>query len=631
MESSNSQGNCLISMESFELASLTLAIALVLGIIVQSIAKHLRLPGIILALLAGIAIGPDGLHIINPNALGDTLNFIIGIAVAIILFEGGMLLNIKRLKKEAVVLRRMITYGAVITAVLAGVMAWAILGWEWRPCVLFGTLVIVTGPTVITPLLRKIRANQKLTTILEGEGVLIDPVGAIIAIVGLQVVLHATTASFFAGLLDFHLKLIIGFGIGLSGGYILTLLLRSEVLVPEEFETTLTVTFVLFIFEISNYINHESGIMAVVIAGMVVGNSKIPQHRHLLETKEQITAMMIGMLFILLSADVRLSDVEHLGYRGLLVVVLLMLVVRPVNVWACTYKSDLTLKEKVFIAWLGPRGIIAAAVASLFVIDMKKANIEGGEELRALVFMVIFVTVVIQGLTASPLAQLLGLKRKHKTGFIFAGASPLTLIVASILSKRHEDIVLIDRNATDSQIAESEGFKVIWGNALADSILQRAEVDAKLAVIGLTPNYAVNAMFLNKVKEMTKEPLLLGALTESTNMGKVTFKQSGGYPVFATDVDFDLWSHLIKGGKAEVIEYIFKGDRSFDVLKGNCLISDIPATLPLVIENGNDMMPIYPGLKVSHGSKLYFLIETRRKEEAHQALSNCNFALADHA
>ena len=319
---------------------LTVALALGAGVIAQSLAHHLRIPGIVILLGTGVLLGPDGAGIIAPSSLGHALSALTGFAVAIILFEGGLSLNLRRLRRAGPAIRNLLTAGALITALGGALAAKFALDWPWKTAFLFGTLVIVTGPTVVTPLLRRLKVERRVSTTLEAEGVFIDAIGAIIAVVALEVAISAS-AGVAAGLLDIALRLVVGCVLGLIGGALLAVLLRTRHVVPEGLENITTLALVIALFFVADALLPETGLPAVTVAGVVVGNARTPLHEELQEFKEQLTVMLIGLLFVLLAADVRLADVAALGWAGFWTVAVLMLVVRPINVWVSTLGTDM--------------------------------------------------------------------------------------------------------------------------------------------------------------------------------------------------------------------------------------------------------------------------------------------------
>jgi NhaP-type Na+/H+ or K+/H+ antiporter len=474
--------------------ALSIAIALAVGMLAQVIASHLAVPGIILLLAAGILLGPDVASVIQPGALGTALPTLVGFSVAVILFEGGLNLNVRHLRREAVVIRRLVTVGAAVTAVLASVAAYVVLDWDVRTSVLFGTLVIVTGPTVITPLLRRIRVTQPLSTILEAEGILVDAVGALVAVVALEIAIAPTGAAVASGFAGLGSRLLVGILIGAAGGGLIVGLLRIERLVPERLQNVLTLALALGVYQISDTIHSESGIVASIVAGIIVGNAGLRVQRTLVEFKEQLTVLLLGMIFVLLAADVRLADIRSLGWRGVGVVAALMLLVRPVGVMVCARGTTLTTRERLFLSWMAPRGIVAAAVASLFAQTLAAEGLPHAAALRAMVFLVIAATVVVQGLSGSAVAQLLGLRRPADAGYVIVGAGPLALKVAEALRSRGEPVLLVDNDPTACRAAEESGFRIIFGSALEKRTLQRAALETRVGIIALTLDEAVNLL-----------------------------------------------------------------------------------------------------------------------------------------
>lgn len=484
-------------------AALTIGLALAAGMIAQIVARHMRIPGIVLLLATGVLLGPEVAGILHPDTLGSGLPTLVGFAVAVILFEGGLMLDIRHLRKQGKAIRRIVTLGSLITAAGATFTVKLIMGWNWPISLLFGTLVIVTGPTVVTPLLRRIGVNRRVATVLEAEGVFGDAIGAILAVVTLKVIVEPQLGVF-DGLGTAFATLGVGAVIGAVGGFLIAGLLKVEGLVPEGLESVTTLCVLLGLFQFSDAVMHESGIAAAIAAGLVVGNVKSHVSAELKEFKEQLTVMFIGLLFVLLAAAVKLSDVFALGWGGVAVVLVLMLVVRPANVFGSTFGTDLTPKEKLFMSWLAPRGIVAAAVASLFAQKLQAAGVEGGVALQALVFLVITTTVVLQGLSGGLLAQTLKLTRPRENGYVILSAGPLARAIAKPLRDAGEDLVLIDTNADACHSAEQAGFRVFFGSGLKESIQLRAEIGARRGVIGLTPSDSTNMLFAKAARKHHK-------------------------------------------------------------------------------------------------------------------------------
>ena len=603
--------------------ALTIALAMAAGIICQVVARHLKLPGIVLLLAAGVGLGPDGLGWITPSALGDDLHHIVGFATAVILFEGGLNLQRRRLLREAAVLRRLLSAGAAVTAIGGAMAAHWLLGWSWVLAIPFGALVVVTGPTVVTPLLRRIRVRRELETLLEAEGVLIDGIGAIMAVVVIEVV-TLPDLQITHGLATMAARL--GFGIlaGLVGGAVIALCLRITRLVPQDLDNPFTLAMVLVLYQICNAVMPETGIAAAIVAGMVVGNTQLPELRDLREFKEQLTVMLIGMLFVLLAADVRLSEVAGLGTAGIIVVLVLMLVVRPLAVGASTMGASLPWKQRGFLAWVAPRGIIAAAVSSIFAERLEVAHIEGGLELRALVFLVILVTVVVQGLTARPLARVLGLVRPSNQGFAILGAHTLGRLIAGRLRQTGEPVVLLDSNAESCRLAESEGFRVVFGNALEETAQRRAGMESRRAAIGLVANAAINLRFVGRARRESHVPGAMVALSSgATGLERDALSNDDVTMVFGGPRDVDLWDLRLRRGLAVMEAWRAGPDVTLTA-------SELPREmdnllLPLVRHRAQAMGPVDSSMTFAADDEVEWLVFAERAEEARQWLADAGW------
>lgn len=589
--------------------ALVVALSLAAGIVAQSLARHLRIPGIVLLLATGALLGPDGADVVRPTTLGDGLQILVGFAVAVILFEGGMSLNIRRLREQAGTIQRLVTLGALITTVGGTLLARAFLGWAWRPSILFGTLVTVTGPTVIQPLLRRVRVTSRLQTILEAEGVFIDAVGALMAVGALEVALGAEE-TVIAGLAGFVTRFGVGCAVGAAGGFLLALLLRIERLVPEGLENVFTLSLVLVLFQASSTLQAESGIAAAAIAGIVVGNVRTRVGRELREFKEQLTVMLIGMLFVLLAADVRLADIHALGWPGVWTVLGLMLVVRPLNVLASTAGSDVEGRERVFLSWLAPRGIVAAAVASLFAEEMGAAGIAGGDELRALVFLVIAVTVLVQGLSGGLVASLLGVRRPSDEGYVILDAGPLGQALGRALLATGEDVILLDSNPRHVREAKEAGFRVVYGNALEEHTLQRATLDARAGAVGLTDNEEVNFLFTRRAREEFKVPRAWVALRHAAEGVRPGLVREGGKAVlFGAPRDLGHWADLLQRQEATVEPWRLARDELMDVGAFRSADEIGEMLLPLVVQRRRRRpRPFDDGTELKRDHVVWFVV-----------------------
>ena len=604
--------------------ALTIGLSMVLGMLAQVGSKHLHLPGIVLLLLSGILFGPDGLNWIDPASIGSGLHILVGFAVAIILFEGGMNLRISRIMRERRAIRGLIIKGALVTFVGGTFITIVVLGWDFRTSILFGTLIIVTGPTVITPLLKRIRVHHGVSTILEAEGILLDAIGAIIAVVALEIAISPSGLSFVTGLFHIISRLGVGAVLGISGGYLLTVMFRFRDLVPDGLENVFILSWVIALFQISNTISPESGIAAVTIAGMTIGNSKTYIQQDLLEFKEQLTVLMIGMLFILLSADVRIEQIIALGVPGLITVAMLIFLIRPLSVFIGTDKSGLALNQKLLLSWIAPRGIVAAAVASLFVYELEIHGYDG-TPLRALVFLLIIVTVLLAGLTGGFVAGRLNLRRKSQSGWIILGAHEIARLLSGILKKAGNDIICIDEDPNACLKAENEGLKVFFGNALDDRTLQRAEPDTRKGIIALSGNEEVNYIFSQRAKHLSKEmSILIGIKDSHEGITPKMIVEAGGKIPFGHSADMDFWSSLVKQSLTYQKSYVYRSDKIFDLsdetIKG--------FLLPMVLKQKKSLEPIDNTMKIKSGNQITFLINKKNEKKATDWLKENGFESA---
>ncbi len=601
--------------------ALTLGLAMGLGMLSQVIARKIYLPGIVVLLAGGVIFGPDGLNWIRPASMGSALQIIVGFAVAVILFEGGMNLRISRIKREQAAIRGLITIGALITLIGGTLSTLLFLGWDFRTSILFGTLIIVTGPTVISPLLKRVRIHHGVSTVLEAEGILLDAIGAIVAVVALEIAISPSGLSLVKGLFHIISRLAVGAVLGIVGGGLLTLLFRIRKLVPEGLENVFILSWVFALFQLANAASPESGIAAVTVAGMTIGNSNTYIQRELLEFKEQLTVLMIGMLFILLAADVRIADIQMLGLKGILTVLFLMVVIRPLSVFSATIHSDLDTRHKLLLSWIAPRGIVAAAVASLFAFELNQHGYDG-TQLRALVFLLITMTVISAGLTGGWVSSLLDLRRKSESGWIILGAHEVARLLARLLKQGGNEVICIDEDPNACRLAENEGVKVFYGNALGERTLQRAEPDTRKGIIALSGNEEVNFIFSQRAKYFGKEmTILTGIKRRDEGITSKMVSETGGRIPFGRPVDIDLWSTWIRKGFTKYSSFQMGENPDFDFTDETM----VGVLLPLVSARPGSLIPVDDHLKIKKGDFVTFLINVQKEDEADTWLKSHGF------
>ncbi len=606
--------------------ALTIAIALAAGMVCQSLAHHLRIPGIVLLLTTGVLLGPDVANIVQPSGLESGLTIMVGFAVSVILFEGGMNLRIERIRRESRAIWMLLTLGALVSAIGGTLAAKTFLDWEWEVSVLFGTLVIVTGPTVVTPLLRRIKVRHSVATVLEAEGVFLDAIGTIVAVAALEIALSTTGNDFSEGILHVVFRIGTGTLFGIFGGFALVNLLKFRNFVPEGLENVFTLSLVFVLYFTANELQPESGLVTVTVAGLILGNSKTVVDRELKEFKEQLTVMLIGMLFILLAADVRITDILSLGTSGIITVAALILLVRPLNIAVGTFGSELTIREKLFLAWVAPRGIVAAAIASLFAIELSAKGIPAASEFRAMVFLVIAVTVILAGLTGGTVARWLGVMRPRDSGWVFFGINEIGLKLADILKESGQEAICIDQNPIACRVAEEKNHRVIYANALEDRTLQRAEIDTRLGVVCLTSNEEVNFLFAQKAKgEGEISHLNVNLKSGSDGVTLEMLHKLGAKLLFGRTRDLDVWSVRLKqeDTKLQTRELI---DDSGDVPVLNDNSMD-HLVLPFVFHQNEKVFPVNDSIKLKRYDRVTFLINLRREKEAEEWFGKNGWAL----
>jgi len=473
-----------------------LAALVVLGIASQWLAWRLRLPSILLLIIAGFFAGPEFAGLVDPDAMfGQSLFPLVSCSVAIILFEGGLTLTYRELGEHAKVVRRLVTLGALITWVLVSGAAWLFLGFSFRLAVILGAILVVTGPTVVGPLLRQVRPTGAAGPILKWEGIVIDPIGAVLAVLVLEAILHGGGSAITQTAIMGVLKTIFWGGLfGALGAWVLVVLLRRY-WVPDSLHNPVALAFVLLAFAAANAAAEEAGLISVTLMGVVLANQKTVPIRHILEFKENLRVLLISSLFILMAARLRVADLQQLDAGLVAFLLVLILIIRPLVVFACTWRTGLKKNERALIAWLAPRGIVAASVASVFAfrIEQHGGDLEAAR-LVPVTFLTVIATVSVYGLTAGPVARRLGLSTANPQGALIIGAQPWARMLALALQNAGVRIVVADTNASAIATARMAGLPVYLGNVLADHSEEELDLQGIGRLLALTANDEVNAL-----------------------------------------------------------------------------------------------------------------------------------------
>lgn len=471
-----------------------LALITVVGFACQWASWRMKLPAILPLLLSGLAMG-SVLGWLSPQALfGDLLLPGVTLAVSIILFEGALTLKFDEIRGLEKTVRRLVTWGALITWAVVTLSAWFLLNIPGNLALLFGALVVVTGPTVIVPLLRSVRPVASVARLLRWEGIVIDPLGAILAVLAYElVVATGQQEALLHGLWLFVQAIAEGSAIGAAVAFALAALLRRH-LVPEYLRSFLVLSAVIGEFVLANSISQESGLVAVTVSGIVLANRKGIRTDDILHFKENLSIMLISVLFIVLAARLEMEQLANLGATALLVLVIIQLVARPLSVWVSTLGSGLSWREKALLSWIAPRGIVAAAVSALFAERLERDGVAGAELLVPLTFMVIIGTVALQSLTARPLARLLKVAEPSPRGFLIVGANPVARAIGKALDQNGFPVLLTGSNWEEIRAARMEGMATYYGNPVSSHADQNLDLVGYGKLLGLSPRRDLNTM-----------------------------------------------------------------------------------------------------------------------------------------
>ncbi len=500
----------LIATSDGHVAGLTFAAALVLGVFFVILAHKMRVSAIVVLLIGGILVGPQVMGkyaIIDPDNLQNGLSSIIALAVGIILFEGGLSLDPRGYREASREIKGILTVGVLATwGATALLIHFARPESDWSFCLLAASLIIVTGPTVIGPLLKRIRVKKKIHHILHWEGVLIDPIGVFLALLCYEIVTLPGNSGTQDAFIHFGARIVIGIVFGVVGGFILTQIIKRK-WVPEDQLNIFVLAMAIGIYAASDAIEYESGLLSVTIAGFFVGYMDLPEVRKLRTYKAELIELLIGLLFVLLAANLDLKRFTELGWPGLMVVLAVMFLVRPLNIFLSTMGSTMTRREKLFLSWIGPRGIVAASMASLFALTLDKKDHDGAVFLEAFTYSVIAGTVLFQGFTAGFVGKLLGVLEPSPTGWLVVGSHRLGRTIAEFLQKHGAYAVLIDNNPRSYALARRAKLPAICEDALTVDTETTPELYGIGNVLAVTESDDLNSRvcvrFRNEADNMT--------------------------------------------------------------------------------------------------------------------------------
>ena len=505
-----------------------LAGIIVLGIFAQWLAWRIKIPAILPLIVIGLLVGPistlltpDGTKLISPifhimdesdtgKGLfpGESLFYFVSLAIGVILFEGGLTLQFREVRETQRSILRLISIGSLITMAGAGLAAHFIMGLSWSISFLFSALIIVTGPTVIAPILQNIPLNRNVSTVLKWEGILIDPLGALAAVLVFEFISSTEHGFGFTGeaLRTFVQIIIYGGTLGFLMGYALFQIIKRE-LVPHYLLNVFILAYVLFIFVISDQLAHESGLLAVVVMGLVLANKDVPRIKEILSFKESLSVLLISILFILLAANMNMSELRLLteDWRPLALFGFVILVLRPLSVFVSTARGNLDIREKIFISWVGPRGIVAAGIASLFGLKLAAEGVAGAEYITPLVFMIVLGTVLINATTARLVARLLGVIQETSSGVLILGANDFAISIGVYLKEQGREVFMLDSNSSNIRRAKDKGLRGIVGDIYSSDLSEEYDLLDVGYMLALTGSNDVNSYAINRYADIFGE------------------------------------------------------------------------------------------------------------------------------
>lgn len=500
---------------------LELAGIIILGILAQWVAWKFKIPAILPLILIGLLVGPiaaeflseDGTKWIEPiwngeKGLfpGESLYYFVSLAISIILFEGGLTLKRSEIKNVGPVITKLITLGSAITFFGAGIVAHLIFGLSWELSFLFSGLIIVTGPTVITPILRNIPLKKDISTVLKWEGILIDPIGALVAVLMFEFISVGGDGGFTkTALIEFGKIILFGTTFGFTFAHGLAFAVNKK-LIPHYLLNVVSLSTVLLVFVESEIFAHESGLLAVVVMGMVLGNSKLENIKELLYFKESLSVLLISILFILLAANINIEDLMLLyTWKTAVLFLIIVFIIRPLAVFVSTIGSKLKFNEKLFISWVGPRGIVAAGIASLFGSKLLKEGFEGAEYITPLVFMIVLGTVLLNATTARLFAKMVGVFLYKSDGILIVGASKISRLLGHYLETNGRHVVLIDSNERNIEKAKELDLEALTTNIYSDTLMDNIELNDVGYIMALTASPDINKYAINKFSKQFGE------------------------------------------------------------------------------------------------------------------------------
>lgn len=618
---------------------LELAGIIILGILAQWVAWKLKIPAILPLILIGLLVGPIAAEYLSEGGVkwiepvwnvgiardgetvkrglfpGDGLYNFVSLAIAIILFEGGLTLKRSEIKSLGPVITKLITLGSAITFFGGGLLAHFIFDLSWELSFLFSALIIVTGPTVITPILRNIPLKKDISTVLKWEGILIDPIGALVAVLVFEFISVGGDSGYTkTALIEFGKIVLFGTTFGFTFAHALAFAVNKK-LIPHYLLNVVSLSTVLLVFVESEVFAHESGLLAVVVMGMVLGNSKLSNIKELLYFKESLSVLLISILFILLAANIDMKDMELLyTWKTALLFALVVFLVRPIAVFASTFGSKLRIREKIFISWVGPRGIVAAGIASLFGSKLLSRGVEGAEYITPLVFMIVLGTVLLNATTARLFAKIVGVFLKRSEGILIVGASQFSRLIGEYLENNGRHVVLIDTNQTNIQLAQERRLEAINTDIYSEELSNNIELNDVGFLMALTGSKDINNYAINRFQDQFGESGYYRLLmADELEKGEIENEEG----LFSLTDGFNSFSEVARK-YPRIYEVGIKNDQHFEDLIE--ITNNDDEIIPLLVKDKKGFLEILPAFNkpintIDEGFKLVYMGKAMGKRD----------------
>lgn len=545
------------------------------GIGCHWLAWQVKLPAIIFLLLAGILAGPVS-GLIQPQLLfGDLLFPFVSLGVAVILFEGGLTLKLHDIRGLGGAVINLLTLGVLLTWTITALAARQLLGFSWELALLFGALMTVTGPTVIKPLLRTMRPKSEIAKVLHWEGIILDPVGALLTVLVFQYIVSFQPGHEIS--ITFITMLTTGLLTGAAGAYLLAVLLRRHA-IPHYLKNVFSLMLVLLVFALANRIHHESGLLAVTLMGMLLANMEKVDIEDILFFKESLSVLLISILFIVLAARIEFEPLMQMGWAAVGMLAVIMFLARPVAVLTATLGTHLDWRARMLLSWVAPRGIVAAAVSALIALRLQELGYEGARLLVPMTFLIIIGTVFIQGITARPLAQLLKVAEPDPHGVLIVGANTVARTIARALDKMGYTTKLADTGWENVRAARMEGFDTYFGRIVSEHADRHMELVGIGKLLALSPHSTLNTLACIRYKaEFGSGNIYRLQSTEEGHdeLGRTEHPTFSGRKLFGKEVTHAKLASLIAKG-AEIHITTLSDDFDFSAYQEKYLQRAIP-------------------------------------------------------